>query len=962
MPIHQTFLSFNSGELSPYLLYRSDFAKVPGGAERMRNFLPLPFGSVSKRPGTVWKAETEPGGLNSKAFPFTSSNGTHYVLHFTQELLTVYRLDGTVADTVPFLTGYTFPDDATHEFSIRGMQMVQVNDVAFFTHPAFHPLRLVSVSDTVWELGFLPFERAPTLDENLDQTKTYTVASNPVAPTWARGANYGAGASVFTNSEWVCIAAHTAGEANRPGVGASWKSFWKRAFFEAGDAITLLSENRSEVAWALNYRRFEPGTTVLREFGNRPLGISNAFYVCRISHLTDESFSGAGLDNYADDRPTVLGGPRVTGLPWGWVFEYIPAVSSGGYQIGELAFYSGKIYRCLAVHAVDGGLGVFVPEETPGWTAYWAVEFASYNATPSAIVLIDEYTAGTRVSHEGRIYNCNTTHTPSTENRPGVGSVWTLVVDGYSTAFASSVRSPGKYYQISPERDEKDFQVELAAWSGNNGRTSPEIVVEGGWNVFTFGTWNGTFTVQRSVNGGKTWETIRSYQSSADRNVSDTGSEDVPTLMRLGYTHGANGSSKPRALLIPESNSVTGYALVDTYVNTTRMTGVAKTSMLSGNTYHWAEGAFDINQGFPRAITLHGFRLWFASTILNPVSVWASRINSFFDFETGTDDDHGIFRTLAESNHRPIRWLASTRRLFLGTSTSEWVEGSETSDNPITPANVQFREYNPTGSAPHQPLQVHDGIFFLGRQGGRLYELGASEAGNDTYAAADLSILAEHLTQPGVHSLAYQQTRNPCLWAVTNPGALLSFNYSRSHNVSAWAMHTTQAGLFRDVMVFPSDDGDDEVFFIIDRGDTSNLERFPQGWQAAQEAGTLSNFVDAEGMEDGDFPIVSELRVPPQDMQLDGGGTQGRRKRANEILLNVFQSFGGGVSYDGQPTTFNYLSTSSNMDSPLPLATGWIGATLPPGFMDDLQFTISHSDPAPFTVRAAVLRWSLHEP
>jgi hypothetical protein len=200
------------------------------------------------------------------------------------------------------------------------------------------------------------------------------------------------------------------------------------------------------------------------------------------------------------------------------------------------------------------------------------------------------------------------------------------------------------------------------------------------------------------------------------------------------------------------------------------------------------------------------------------------------------------------------------------------------------------------------------------------------------------------------------------LWAVTRDGNLLSFNYSRAEQISAWAMHTTQGGLFRDVVIFPSETGDDEVFFIIDRGGASHLERFPQAWQATQEAGTTGNYLDAAGLTGGSLPIASELRVPPQDMTLDGGGTQGRRKRANEILLNVYQSFGGGISYDGQTVLIDWSNSSDAMDMAAPLKNQWVGVTLPPAHMDDLQFSIVHSEPFPFTVRAAVLRWSLHEP
>jgi hypothetical protein len=1006
MPIHQTFLASNSGEISPYLLYRSDFAKVPAAAEKMRNFLPLPFGSTTKRPGTQWLSETEYGGANSKAFGFTSSDGVNYILHFTQSLLTIYRANGTVADTVPFVAGYLFTSDANEEFSIRGLQMVQVNDVAFFTHPRVHPLQLVSLSDTSWTLGFVPFERAPMLDENSDRTKTYTVASNPVAPTWASGASYAVGVVAFTNCEWLCIAAHTADAAKKPGSGAQWQTYWQRMFYSAGDPITLLGDDRSEVAWEaddgefesaaaweIRYKSYQEGDTVLNVDGSMPYPEHPSFFVCVEDHTLDATYWHSTFHNayrFFD---------RIT---WAVVFEWQDTYTSGGYIGGTYYYANNNIYNVKTDHGAYGsGPPLYQPGVTAGWENYWDLIYEGYDQPLAAVIfapyllgekvsyngliyqassehipsdanrpgvgsqwilISKQYVTGSRVSYEGLIYVANTTHTPTLGNRPGVGGVWTLLSGGYTSSFAAGPTSPGKYYKIAPQRDDADFQVELAATLGNHGKFTAPIIMQGAWNFFTFGTWSGTFNVQRSINGGKSWEVVRSYQSTADRNVSDKGTEDEPTLLRIQYFHVATGTGNPRALLVPESASVTGFALMDTYVGVAAMTGVAKTALMSGNTYQWSEGAFDLERGFPRALTLHGFRLWFAGTLLNPVSIWASRIDDFFDFETGTLDDDGIFRTLADSHHHPIRWLASSRRLFLGTPVGEWVEGSESVDTPISPTNIQFREYTPTGSCPHQPLKVNDGLFFLGRQGGRLYELGASDSGNDTYAAGDLSRLAEHLTVQGISNFAFQQTREPCLWCVTRAGNLLSFNYSRSENIAAWAMHRTQGGSFRDVIVFASDDGDDQVFFIIDRAGTSNLERFPQGWQATQEAGTVGNYVDAAGRVGGDLPIVSELRLPPQDLQLDGGGTQGRKKRANEILLNVYQSFGGGVQYDGQNVLFDWSNSSDRMDSPNLLKTQWIGVTLPSAHMDDLSFSIIHSEPYPFTVRAAVLRWNLHEP
>lgn len=974
MALHQVQLAFNSGELSPYLRYRNDVSKHGGGAELMRNFLPLPFGAFSKRPGLEWLEQTEVAGMNSKAFPFTASDGTQYVLHFTPELLTIYRKDGTVADTCAWLDGgedydpHAWPEDYSPEYSIRALQMVQLNDVAFFTHPSFFPMRLQSLADTDWELKFIPFDRAPMLDENTKRNKTYTVASDPVADTWASGEDYNPDDKVFTNCEWKCLAAHTAAGANKPGEGADWREFWVRMFYEDGDAITLLADDRSAVAWEYKYLSYLEGE-VKRHWssnsGDWVEGESYAAY-CGLGFT-----ASAGYDYFSQTSPSV---PLVGADQWIEVYAWeICALSNAWwFGLGELAYRDGQIWKCILAHAPFGS----DPEASPGTGVdhllFWEA-FAAMPATPGLFAISDTYSIGDKVARAGRQYTCILDHTPAAANRPGSGASWEtywVETSRMVEEFEQSAVAPGQYFRISPERDEQDFQIELQGIEDNDGLKSDYIVVQGAWNLFTYGTWWGIYDVQRSHNDGRSWATIASFQSNGDRNVAFQGIEDVPAYLRIKFTKIAAPSTDPetgettdaategkqRAVLIPESAYVTGYCLMKNYVSADEMTGVAKTAMLSGNTYRWAEGAFSSKSGFPRTLCLHGAALWFASTVANPVSYWKSQIDDFTNFETGTEDDDGVFGTLATGSQEPIRWLAATRRLFMGTSLGEWVAGSETNDLPITPGNLQVREYTRAGSCPHQPVAVGDGLFFLGRMGTRLYELAANPA-NEGFANTDLSRLADHLTAAGISSMAYQGTREPVLWAVTTEGLLLSFNYSRPDQISAWARHDTEGGLFRDVVVFPSNTGDDEVFFIVDRGVDSHLECFPQGWQGTQEAGIAGPYVDGPDEE----PITSELRMLPVDLMLKDGTTHGRVKRCHEILLNVFESFGGGISYDGETISFDYANSSDLMDSAPELRTEWLALTLSPAHLVDLQLAIVHSDPYPFTVRAVILRWQLHE-
>ena len=957
-------LAFNGGEVTPYLRHRTDFEKNPTSAEEMSNFLPMPYGGVIKRPGLVSVAELVSAGQNSRLLPFIASTGDKYLLRFTPDLLTIHRTDGTVADSVDFMAGYTWPD--AFEGSIRDLQLVQVNDVAFLTHPGTFPLRLSRITDSEFRLAFIPFKRAPMLDENTDKNKTYTVASNPVADTWADGEAYDADQVVFTNCEWKCTAGHTAATGNKPGTGTDWRDYWVRMFYNDGDPITLLADERSEVAWSEKYLSYAAGFIGYQpQVGTWVEGVDDAF-ICVDAHTQDETYVGAGFTSYIwlnyDTVPS--------GRTWVKIYEWSGGEgTSSGWTAGQLCYNDAVVYRCKLNHWDSSGMGAYDPALTEpgagsGWNTYWEV-LPSYGALPSPvpeIAVSATYQAGERVARKGRVYLCLLDHIPASANRPGSGASWETYwseVSRLVEEFESSAFAPGQYFRISPERDEQDFQIEIAAIEANDGTRSEYIAVDGGWNFYTYGTWWGTYQLERSANAGKSWAVIRSWQSSGDRNVADAGFEETPVLLRLKFTKEDGGaaesgdaatSGKQRGLLIPESPYVTGYCLMDTYVSADEMTGFAKTDMLSGNTYRWAEGAFNSRDGFPRAICLHESRLAFAATQAKPVSLWLSASDDLNNFQTGVDADDSIYATLALTSASPIRWMASQRRLFVGTALGEWVVGSESSDAPVTPTNFVARQYSGYGTALTQPLIATDAVFFVERKGTRLRELAYSSE-RESYDAADLSRLAEHLTQAGMAGMAWQQTREPGLWVCRRDGVLLHFAYSRTERIMAWSQHHTEGGSFWDVCVLPSDSGDDEVFFAVGRGDVDTLERFPQHWQAAYEAGSGYTCSDT----DDELAIVARLRSLPIEATDQGGTTQSRRKRLHKISLSLYQSAGGHVWNKSETRKQPITAASATLTS------GWVDIVADAGHLDEVALNIIHSAPYPFILRAAVPKWAMQE-
>lgn len=981
--MNRAIISFNSGELSPYLAFRSDVSRQASAAAVMENFLPMPFGAVTKRPGVVSLAATLAAGSNSIAFPFTASTGARYILHFTPGKLRVHRPDGTTAATLDFFPTYPWPGSFDPADTIRNLQMAQVNDVAFLTHPHIHPLTLRTTADTEWTLGFFDPERAPLLDGNLDKLNTLTLVSNPVAPSWVNSHAYSEGDVVFRGkAEWECIG--TTDPMPAPGT-VLGIPYWARKFYKKGDPVTLLNADREIPPWTEKRTTYHAGDFFSSKNYNPDWPINGTPWPT--GQPAFEDFTSVYAPGFLETRACTDDGGGYFQTPIfyvtadyqpGWDEFSSPDVEGSGGKVhffypyalgspapvfypGDYAFREGVLYRATDISSANGG------DRTPGWGAYWTDYWESigpipYDAPPPYLPS-GIYSPGDKVNVSGGIYECISHHYPRTSlNKPGSGSEW----EYYWTLLSSSESLisdffPGLYYKLSPSRHERDTQVEFRAIAANDGEVSPYIIVQGGWNLFTYGFWYGRFIVERSVDGGSTWEPAATYQSDADRNVAGSGTEDDPCFLRIRYEHQMDDDASPpsgydydagpqRALLIPERQSVTGYALMTHYNDDGDMTGTARTSLMSGNTWDWSPGAFSPANGGPKALALHDRSLWFAGTQANPVSLWKSAIDDFDNFQTGTEDDDGIFLTLAAANAAPIRWLASQRRLFIGTSRAEWVAGSESSDLPVTPGNILIRQYTGTGSSRHQPLAVADSLLFLGRNGGRLYAL-APAGTNETYQALDLSRLAEHLTSPGLVSFAWQGSRDRVLWLVRKNGGLLSLHYAPEEEITAWARHAATGWKFLDVVTFPGDAGDDHVFFIL-RSATSTdtrLARFPAGWQAAMESGSPPSYLDL-----GDSPVSSTLATFPIDAAAESATTAGQRKRAHKLDLNLYNSQGGSVTC---------LAPAQNL--PIPggdLFTGWVSLTLTPGHTDDLTLTFTHAENSPFTLRSAVLGWMPHEP
>ena len=88
--------SFNAGEFTPRLHSRYELAKYKNGCKTLTNFVPLPQGPVTRRPGTEYIAEVADSTSFTRLIPFEFSEEDSYMLEFGPLTIRYYRNGGQI--------------------------------------------------------------------------------------------------------------------------------------------------------------------------------------------------------------------------------------------------------------------------------------------------------------------------------------------------------------------------------------------------------------------------------------------------------------------------------------------------------------------------------------------------------------------------------------------------------------------------------------------------------------------------------------------------------------------------------------------------------------------------------------------------------------------------------------------------------------------------------------------------
>ena len=444
-------------------------------------------------------------------------------------------------------------------------------------------------------------------------------------------------------------------------------------------------------------------------------------------------------------------------------------------------------------------------------------------ASAPAWVTATYYQIGNAVLNGGVMYNCLVAHTSGTFATDLAAGKW-VQVNIFNSLHVGST------WQIADLQGSNYLEVDGSAAAGFTNSTSGTIKALGPWEVFTSGVWSSDIAVQRSLDNGATWDTVRVITSRSDRNVSITGTAETMSLFRFVISNSVAlvnpGATNPRVVFDASNAFLYGLVQITAVANAYSATANVITQLGStAATEYWSEAAWSDYRGYPQAITSFQQRIIYAASGFEPQRIWGTVTNDIENFALGdqTKATDSFAFDLNAPGRGPILWLIAQLNLFCGFSGAEWVVNSgsgvataQGSGAAITPTSVNAVEHSAWGSAAGvQPYNVGDSVIFCQRQATALRQMMFSIY-TDKYMSQDLTSLSDHLFTAGIEQIDYQpQFRGQSIiWCITAQGQLCGMTYELQDGVFGWHRHNT--GLAATNSVVLTDDPGFESVAVVD--------------------------------------------------------------------------------------------------------------------------------------------------
>lgn len=358
------------------------------------------------------------------------------------------------------------------------------------------------------------------------------------------------------------------------------------------------------------------------------------------------------------------------------------------------------------------------------------------------------------------------------------------------------------------------------------------------------GTWAGTVTLQRSVDG-TTWKDVVPYIVNASTTLDD-GLDNQIIYYRLGIKTGGYTSGSAVMDLVYATGSIYGIARVSAFTSSTVVTAFVVQDLGSAVAVTgWSEGSWSDYRGHPSACALREGRLWH----VGKDKFWASVVDDFANNDAEYVGDAGpINRSIGDGPVDRMSWLISSLNLMAGGGGAEFLARSTTLEEGITPFNFNVRPTTTLGSYGVDADMLDQSILFIDRSGTRLIELTPNGSG---YSASDLTQIYPEALLPYVVDIAVQRRPDARVHCVLSNGTVRVLVYNKLEDQRAWVTVTT-SGTVEEVIVLPGTE-EDAVYYVVNRTVNSATVRYLEKWalESACVGGNVNKQADAFGTYSG---------------------------------------------------------------------------------------------------------------
>ena len=247
---------------------------------------------------------------------------------------------------------------------------------------------------------------------------------------------------------------------------------------------------------------------------------------------------------------------------------------------------------------------------------------------------------------------------------------------------------------------------------------------------------------------------------------------------------------------------------------------------------------------YPSAVAFYGGRLIYGGTNEDPDTIWGSKTpktdgtRQYDDMTTGTAAGDGFVYPIspATSQAERIRWLAGTSKfLAIGGYGAIYRADGGASGATITPTAVSVRPLSYYGVEDIPPVFIGETLFYL-RRGGRIIDSFSYSFISDDYAAKDLNLANDEITEGGIIQLAEARGHPDLIWGVRSDGVLLALTNKSSEEISAWQRRILgDGGKVLSVGAIPRENAFDITWCVVERTVDGHTRRYVE-YFAADEA------------------------------------------------------------------------------------------------------------------------------